>query len=111
MNKDIKQQQKENKQKFKDSTLSMLKLMSEDMQSHNASEQSIQLALKGTYEFFKVVTNTQLPQSSINSLLHHGNQAQQNATTFSTPLSEIETKHVTWLWENRIPQGKITLLE
>jgi hypothetical protein len=111
MNKEIKQEQKENKQKFKASNLSMLKLMSEDMQSHNASEQSIQLALKGTYEFLKVVSNTQLPQSSINSLLHHENQAQQGATTFSTRLSEIETQHVTWLWENRISQGKITLLE
>jgi RecA-family ATPase len=111
LNKGIKQQQKEDKQKLNDSTLTLLKLISEDMRSHNASDQSIQLALKGTYEFLKVVNNTQLPQSSINSLLHHENQAQQSATTFSTPLSEIETQSITWLWENRIPQGKITLLE
>ena len=111
MNKEIKQQQKENKQKLNDSTLTLLKLMSEDMRSHNASEQSIQLALKGTYEFYKVVTKAQLPQSSINSLLHHENQAQQSTSSFSTPLSEIETQPIAWLWENRIPQGKITLLE
>jgi hypothetical protein len=85
--------------------------MSEDMRRHNASEQSIQLALKGTYEFYKVVAKAQLPPSSINSLLHHENQAQQSTTSFSTPLSEIETQPIAWLWENRIPQGKITLLE
>ncbi|HEY6285814.1 MAG TPA: AAA family ATPase [Ktedonobacteraceae bacterium] len=111
MNKEIKQHQKENKQKLNDSTLIMLKLMSEDMRNHNASEQSIQLALKGTYEFFKLTTKAQVPQSSINSLLHPENTAQQNTSSYSTPLSEIKTQHITWLWENRIPQGKITLLE
>ena len=97
LNKGLKQQQKENKQKFNESNLTMLKLMSEDMQRHNASEESIKLALKGTYEFFKVVTNAQLPQSSINSLLHRENQAQPNTSTYSTPLSEIETQHINWL--------------
>jgi hypothetical protein len=110
-NKEIKQHQKESKQKLNDSTLTMLKMMSEDMRINNASEQSIQLALKGTYEFFKVVTKAQLPLSSINSLLHPENTAEQNTSPFGTPLSEIETQHITWLWENRIPQGKITLLE
>jgi archaellum biogenesis ATPase FlaH len=110
-NKEIKHHQKENKKKLNDSTLTMLKMMSEDMRINNASEQSIQLALKGTYEFFKVVTKAQLPLSSINSLLHPENTAEQNTSPFGTPLSEIETQHITWLWENRIPQGKITLLE
>jgi AAA domain-containing protein len=110
-NKEIKQHQKESKQKLNDSTLTMLKMMSEDMRINNASEQSIQLALKGTYEFFKVVTKARLPLSSRNSLLHPENTAKQNTSPFGTPLSEIETQHITWLWENRIPQGKITLLE
>ena len=111
LNKGLKQQQKVKKQQFNDSTLTLLKLISEDMRTHNASEQSIQLALKGTYEFFKVVSKAHLPQSSINSLLHHETQTQTSTSTYSTPLSEIETQHITWLWENRIPQGKITLLE
>ncbi len=112
MNKEIiKQQKKENKQKSNDSTLTILNLMSEDMRNHHASEQSIQLMLKGTYEFYKVVFKAQLPLSSINSLLHPENTAQQNISSFGTPLSEIKTQHITWLWENRIPQGKITLLE
>jgi archaellum biogenesis ATPase FlaH len=111
LNKELKQQQKEKKQQFNDSTLTLLKLMSEDMRRHNASDQSIKLALIGTYEFFKVCTNAQLPQSSINPLLRRENQAQHSTLTYSTPLSEIETQHINWLWESRIPQGKITLLE
>jgi archaellum biogenesis ATPase FlaH len=108
LNKEIKKQQKQN---LNDSTLTLLKLMSDDMQVHNASDQSIKLALKGTYEFFKVVTDAQLPQSRINSLLHHENTAQQSTQIFSTPLSEVEAKDLNWLWTNRIPQGKITILE
>ena len=111
MNKDISGMNKENKQHLNDSTLTLLKLMSEDMRRHNASEQSIQLALKGTYEFYKVVNKAQLPLSSINSLLHPENTALQNASSFGTPLSEIKTQQITWLWKSRIPQGKITLLE
>ncbi len=77
MNKEIKQQKKENQQKFNASTLILLNLMSEDMRTFNASEQSIQLAVKGTYEFYKVINKAQLPQSIINSLLHPENTAQQ----------------------------------
>ena len=111
LNKGLKQRQKEKKQQFNDSTLTLLKLMSEDMRRHNASDQSIKLALQGMYEFFKVVSDARLPQSSINSLHHRENQAQPSTSTYSTPLSDIETQHINWLWENRIPQGKITVLE
>ncbi|HXZ04620.1 MAG TPA: AAA family ATPase, partial [Ktedonobacteraceae bacterium] len=111
LNKGLKQKQKVNKQKFNDSTLTMLQLMANDMQSYNASEESIKLALKGTYEFFKVVSNAFQPQSRINALVQNDKQVPQSTTTFSTPLSEIEAKDINWLWTNRIPQGKITLLE
>ncbi len=111
LNKAPKQQQKEKRQRFNNSTLSMLQVMADEMQRHHASNQSIKLALKGTYEFFKVVSNAQVPQASINSLLRNEHSAQQSTQIFSTPLSEIEAKELNWLWMNRIPQGKITLLE
>ena len=31
--------------------------------------------------------------------------------TFSTPVSQIKSQSVTWLWSHRIPRGKITILE
>ncbi len=57
IDKEIKQHNKESKQRLNNSTLEMLRLMSEDMQSHNASVKSIQLALNGTYEFCRIVSH------------------------------------------------------
>jgi archaellum biogenesis ATPase FlaH/DNA-binding transcriptional ArsR family regulator len=111
IDKGIKQHKKENKQQMNNDILRMLKLMSEDMQRYNANEKSIQLALKGTYEFFKIAAKVNIPQSSINRLAHTDNIAQQNISSYGTPLSEVATQQLTWLWEKRIPQGKITLLE
>jgi hypothetical protein len=111
IDKEIKQNKKENQQQTNNSTLRMLALMSEDMQRHNANEKSIQLALKGTYEFFKIVSDVRIEQSSINRLVHTENTMQQKIASYGTPLSEIATQQLTWLWEKRIPQGKITVLE
>ena len=111
VDKGIKQHKKESKQSLNNTTLEILKLMSEDMQRQNASEKSIQLTLKGTYEYFRIVTNVNLPHSSINRLVHTENTAHQNIASYGTPLSEVATQQLTWLWEKRIPQGKITILE
>jgi hypothetical protein len=106
IDKEIKQHKKENQQQTNNSTLRMLALMSEDMQRHNANEKSIQLALKGTYEYFKIAANVKIEQSSINRLVHTENTMQQKIASYGTPLSEIATQQLTWLWEKRIPQGK-----
>ena len=111
LNKATKQLNKEKNQQLNDSTLLLLKLMAEDMQRSNASEKSIQLVLKGTYEYWKVASNVHIPQSTLNQLAHTGNTVQQNLASFGIPLSEIATQQITWLWEKRIPQGKITVLE
>ena len=47
LKKETKKLNKESKQSLSNSTLEILKVMSEDMQRHNASEKSIQLTLKG----------------------------------------------------------------
>ncbi len=111
VNKGIKQQKKESRQNLNNATLEILKLLSEDMQRHNASEKSIQLTLKGTYEYFRIVTNASIPHASINRLAHTENTTQQNIASYTTPLSEVATQQLTWLWEKRIPQGKITIVE
>jgi archaellum biogenesis ATPase FlaH len=69
------------------------------------------LALNGTYEYCRIVTNVNIPRSSINRLVHTENTKQQNTESYGTPLSEVVTQQLTWLWEKRIPQGKITVLE
>jgi archaellum biogenesis ATPase FlaH/DNA-binding transcriptional ArsR family regulator len=85
--------------------------MSETMRKCGANEKSIQLALYGTYEFYKVISNARLGKSSINQLVSTENTPQQNIAYYGTPLSEFTTKQLTWLWDKRIPQGKITVLE
>jgi hypothetical protein len=111
LDKSIKQHKKERKQQLNNTTLAMLKVMSEDMQRHKASEKSIQLALKGTYEYFRIVANVNLPHTKIDELAHADSTIQQNEASLSTPLSEVTTQQLTWLWQKRMPQGKITILE
>ncbi len=111
IDKEIKQLKKENQQQTDNSTLEVLSAMSESMRKRGANEKSIQLALDGTYEFFKVTSNARLDKSSINRPASSENSAQQNIASFGTPLSEITTQQLTWLWDKRIPQGKITVLE
>jgi archaellum biogenesis ATPase FlaH len=111
IDKGIKQLNKENQQKTDNSTLEVLSAMSETMRKCGANEKSIQLALNGTYEFLKVSSNTRLDKSSINGLTSSENKAQQNTASYGIPLAEFTTQQLTWLWDKRIPQGKITILE
>src|SRR6266566_8896269 len=111
IDKELKQLNKENQQQTNNSTLEVLSAMSESMRKRGANEKSIQLALQGTYEFFKVTSNARLDKSSINRLASTENTAQQNIVSFAIPLTEITTQQLTWLWDKRIPQGKITVLE
>ena len=111
IDKELKQLKKENQQKTDNSTLEVLSAMSETMQKRGANEKSIQLAILGTYEFFKVTSNARLDKSSIDRLASSENKTQQNTASYGIPLSEITTQQLTWLWDKRIPQGKITALE
>jgi len=111
IDKATKQLNKENNQQTNNSTLAVLSAMSETMRKRGANEKSIQLALDGTYEFFKVTSNARLGKSSINQLTSTENTVQQNIASYGTPLTEFTTQQLTWLWDKRIPQGKITVLE
>jgi predicted RNase H-like nuclease (RuvC/YqgF family) len=111
IDKELKQLKKENQQQTDNSTLEVLSTMSESMRKRGANEKSIQLALNGTYEFFKVTSNARLDKSSINRLASSENSTQQNIASYGTPLSEFTTQQLTWLWDKRISQGKITVLE
>ncbi len=83
--------------------------MSETMRKRGANEKSIQLALDGTYEFFKVTSNARLSKSSIDRLTSTKIKPTEHSI-YGIPLS-VTTQPLTWLWEKRIPQGKITVLE
>ncbi len=79
------------------------------MRSKGASERSIQIALKGIDEFAKfAIKPDETPIS--------GQPAQPQPTltsndTLGLLLSDVEMQEVHWLWEKRIPLGKLTILD
>jgi RecA-family ATPase len=101
--------QKANDQKF---ILERLRFVSDEMHKAGASEQSTRLALQGTYEFLKVTLHQKLEKSADEIIKNpdsiYDEQRNQAPVTF---LSEVESQQVDWLWQKRIPLGKITLLD
>ena len=84
----------------------------EAMRSNGASDRSIQKALPGLYEFAKFSiskrrSGNQAPDKSENPQ-PAPDSAEEMLSFF---LSEVETQEVHWLWEKRVPLGKITLLD
>jgi archaellum biogenesis ATPase FlaH len=89
-----------------------LRSVSDKMHEAGASEQSIRLALRGRYEYLKATLGQKLEKSE-EELIKNPNsqfdgQSNQAPVTF---LSEVETQQVDWLWQGRIPLGKITILD
>lgn len=80
------------------------------MRNNGASEQSIRKAYPGLAEF---------AQYAIREVNKPTSGKPDNSQSVPTPgeealglfLSEVETQEVHWLWEKRIPLGKITILD
>jgi archaellum biogenesis ATPase FlaH len=99
------------REKNRNEILKRLSLVSKEMRNKGASERSIRIALLGTYEFLKVYLGETLGKS-VESLLKHPEQVlEQDLESPGILLSDIETRQVDWLWERRIPLGKITILD
>jgi hypothetical protein len=98
------------RQKELDQRNSITARMLQVMRDNGASEQSMRKALPGLAEFAKYAIKTY--DSPVSS-------KPDNSQSVPTPgeealglfLSEVETQEVRWLWEKRIPLGKITILD
>ncbi len=78
------------------------------MRDNGASEQTIQKALPGLHEFAKYAIredNKQLVNKLENS------QPAPAEEALGLFLSDIAAQEVRWLWQKRIPLGKITILD
>ncbi len=106
--KQMKLNQKVNDQNF---IIERLRFVSDEMHEAGASEQSIRLALRGTYEFLKVTLGQKLEKSSEEIIKNPDSPYKQSKQAPVTILSEVETQQVDWLWHRRIPLGKITILD
>ena len=102
---DSKRLRKENQRKQMNESLAAI---AEQMRKKGASEKSIHIALKGAYEIIK--TRRHAAESTPGT----GDAEQALDLTAAIQgilLSDIETQQVHWLWEKRIPMGKITILD
>ena len=106
--KQAKLDQKANDQNF---ILERLRYVSDKMHEAGASEQSIRLALRGTYEFMKVTLHQKLEKSAEDIIKNPDSLYEQSKQAPLTILSEVESQQVDWLWHRRIPLGKITILD
>jgi hypothetical protein len=88
-----------------------LRLVSESMRKNGASEQSIRTAVQGTYEFLKATLDERLNKSAEKMIKNPESRLQHDTEAPGILLSEVETQQVDWLWQRRIPLGKITLLD
>jgi RecA-family ATPase len=100
--------QKANDQKF---ILERLRYVSDKMHEAGASEQSTRFALQGMYEFLKVTLGQKLEKSAEEILKDPDSRYEQRIEAPVTLLSDVETQQVDWLWQRRIPLGKITILD
>ncbi len=106
--KQMKLNQKVNDQNF---IIERLRYVSDKMHEAGASEQSIRLALRGTYEFMKVTLHQKLEKSAEDIIKNPDSLYEQSKQAPLTILSEVESQQVDWLWHRRIPLGKITILD
>lgn len=100
-------------QKVKDQIfiLERLRFVSDEMHKVGASEASIRLALRGTYEFLKVTLHQKLEKSAEDIIKNPDSLYEQSKQAPVTTLSDVESQQVDWLWQRRIPLGKITILD
>ena len=81
------------------------------MRSKGASEQSIQKALQGIDEFAKFAIKPDVPSVSDLSPSERPQPTPTSDEILGQLLSDVHTQAVHWLWEKRIPRGKITILD
>jgi archaellum biogenesis ATPase FlaH len=74
----------------------------DDMRKRGASERSIRIALAGLKEYFETMSPTRSDSPST---------SHSSSTPPGLFVSDVATRPVDWLWQDRIPLGAITLLE
>ena len=92
------------REKERQERTAFLTTLAAEMRKKGASEKSMRKVLEGLDEFFKLTSQPNTP--------HHPDLTPAiNVQASGTFLSEVQTQAVQWLWERRIPLGKITILD
>jgi len=88
----------------------LLATMVKTMREQGASDQAIRKALPGLGEFAKFVDRKMSSSASHNPENPHP-EPDPDEEALGVFLSQVEAQPVHWLWQKRIPLGKITLLD
>jgi hypothetical protein len=99
----------QNRLKKRKDIIAVLNAVSADMHKRGVSEHSIQIALRGHYEYMRLVTGETLAKSDLSQLNNPQETVHQDVEIPGTFLSEVATQQLEWLWEKRIPMGKSLL--
>jgi AAA domain len=82
----------------------LLTQAAEEMQKRGASQSSIRRFVEAFYEYLIITNKPAKPDNSDPTPV-------PNSEPPGLLLSEVQTQETTWLWEKRIPRGKITVLD
>jgi archaellum biogenesis ATPase FlaH len=82
----------------------LLTLAAKEMQKRGASQSSIRRFVEAYNEYLIITRKPAKPGTSDPTPV-------PNSEPPGFLLSEVETQEITWLWEKRIPMGKITVLD
>src|SRR6267154_1168163 len=81
-----------------------LTLAAENMRQRGASQSSIRRFVEAYNEYLNITSKPAKPDDLDPTPV-------PNSEPPGLLLSEVETQEITWLWEKRIPRGKITVLD
>jgi RecA-family ATPase len=81
-----------------------LTIAAEEMQKRGARQSSIRRFVEAFYEYLIITNKPAQPGNSDPAPV-------PNSDPPGLLLSEVDTQEITWLWEKRIPRGKITVLD
>jgi archaellum biogenesis ATPase FlaH len=107
MDKELKRLERQNELEQRNK---IIENMTRLMRDNGASDRSIQKALPGLAELAKYAIRTNSSPASGKSE-HPQSAPPSNEEALGLLLSEIEAREIHWLWEKRIPLGKITILD
>lgn len=88
-----------------------LHFVAASMRAAGATEKSIHLALRGMYEYLKVTYEVKLENSNEKIIKNPDSMLEHSKQASGIVLSSVETQQVDWLWQKRVPLGKITILD
>src|SRR5258708_6963048 len=99
------------RQRRREKNIGELKIIAMVMRMKDASPASTKKGLEGAYEILKSKGDLALSQEELNTLADSPSPPNLDLEEPGHLLAEVETRPINWLWHQRIPIGKITLLD